>query len=215
MNPEELGPLFQHPASSPSSGLFDVAVIGIAVAAGAIALVGLVRGRLAPAAASAGLLLLPAFAYGLGNVLMMQRGQRVDFCASCHQPMGPVVASVYGRNDSLAALHFQSGAASSTRGCYSCHSGYGLYGNLEAKIAGVKHMLNTATGRYELPVRMRGPFDIASCLNCHAESPRFRSQEAHHDPDLQRMLMAREVGCSGACHPPAHPEDALQGVGPR
>ena len=69
------------------------------------------------------------------------------------------------------------------------------------------------TGRYELPLQIRGSYNIDACLACHAESGRFRAVVAHQLPDIQRALLAREMGCTGACHPAAHPPEALTGGG--
>ncbi len=72
-------------------------------------------------------------------------------------------------------------------------------------------MVHTVTGRYELPLKMWKPFNINACLACHAESTRFRAVEAHRIPDIQKALVAREMGCTGVCHPAAHPAEALSG----
>ena len=62
-------------------------------------------------------------------------------------------------------------------------------------------------------IKLNGTFDIDSCLGCHAFAPSFRAVEAHQDPDLQKQLLSREMGCTGICHPAAHPEAALTGGG--
>jgi hypothetical protein len=81
-------------------------------------------------------------------------------------------------------------------------------------MAGVMHMIRTVTGRYELPLKTHGPFDIDSCLGCHAHAPAFRAVEAHQEPDLQKQLLSGELSCTGLCHPAAHPESALKGPAP-
>ena len=78
-------------------------------------------------------------------------------------------------------------------------------------MAGVMHMVRTVTGRYTLPLAVHGPFDIDSCLGCHAHAASFRAVEAHQDADLQKALLSRELSCTGTCHPAAHPESALTG----
>jgi len=62
-----------------------------------------------------------------------------------------------------------------------------------------------------LPRELNGPFDIASCLGCHAGAASFRDVEAHQDPDVQQALLSHTMACTGACHPAAHPEEALTG----
>ncbi|MCG8433630.1 MAG: hypothetical protein MJA83_06340, partial [Gammaproteobacteria bacterium] len=74
-------------------------------------------------------------------------------------------------------------------------------------------MVRTVTGNYSFPLVHNGPFDIDSCLACHAESPRFREVEAHRDMAIQQALLAHEMTCAGTCHLPAHPADSLNGAG--
>src|SRR5262249_62138001 len=95
--------------------------------------------------------------------------------------------------------------------CHTCHSGCGIWGTFGAKRAGVMHMVRSLTGRYALPIELEGTFDINSCLGCHAGAASFRAVTAHQDPDLQAALLSRTMSCTGACHPAAHPEDALTG----
>ncbi len=206
---EELGPLFVHPAAP---GLLWIVAALFALPAVAIALVGLLRGRLPPVAALAGLVLLPIFAFLLGNLVLMERSKGVEFCGSCHATMSPLVASLSEENGSLAAIHYMNGSVSHSEGCYSCHSGYGIWGDAGAKMAGVQHMLHTVTGNYEFPLTHYGAFDIDSCLVCHAETQAFRAVESHRNPDIQSLLVSREMACTGACHPAAHPPEALNGA---
>lgn len=209
MGAEELGPLFVHP--SQPGWLWVVAVLAVMPAIG-LALLGLIRGRISAAAATAGLVQLPIFAFLLSGLVLMERSKGVEFCSSCHTTMGPIVESVSSGDDSLASIHFTAGTVSHSQGCYACHSGYGIWGGFGAKIAGMEHMLNTLTGRHEFPLELRGAFDIDSCLDCHAENAKFRGEALHRDPDIQAALLAREIGCTGACHAAAHPPEALNGT---
>ena len=209
MAPEQLGPLFIHPQETHYLWLvvmlFSLATIGLA-------LVALVRGSLPVALASPGLLLLPLFAYVLGDLFLLEESKREEFCGSCHETMGPVVEAMHDDEASLAALHFRRGAVPHHDACYVCHSGYGIWGTAQAKRAGLVHMIHTVTGNYEFPLQHAGRFDIDACLACHAEALPFRAVEAHRDPDIQNALLNRELGCTGACHPTAHPPEALMGA---
>src|SRR5262249_2287382 len=150
----------------------NILPILVAVPAATILLVGLVRGRLPPAVGASGVLLSVA-AYGLGRLLILEESKGVRFCGSGHL-VTPLAQSLL-RDDgtALAAIHYVRGAVSTETACYVCHSGYGIWGTVDAKKAGVMHMLRTVTGRYELPIKLNGPFDIDSCLGCHAHAPRF------------------------------------------
>jgi len=178
----------------------------------AILLWGLVRGRLSPPLAMAGLI-LPTVAYALGALMVLEESKSVQFCGSCHV-MVPIAQHLTTPDDtSLAAIHYQRGLVPTAEACYTCHSGYGIWGTFDAKKAGVMHMLRTLTGRYELPLAINGTFDITSCLGCHAGAASFRAVEAHQAPDLQAALLDHSMSCTGMCHPAAHPEEALKGGG--
>jgi cytochrome c nitrite reductase small subunit len=203
-------PLFSWPPPHRGLDWLQILTIVAAVPAAAILLVGLVRGRLMPAAATAGIVFLPVAAYALGALLVMEDSKTVSFCGSCHI-MTPIVASLNADGDSLAAIHYRSGRVSHDAACFVCHSGYGIWGTVDAKMAGVRHMLRTVTRTYVFPIEHHGPFDIDSCLNCHARAATFRAVAEHQDPDTQQALFKREMSCTGVCHPAAHPEDALKG----
>lgn len=182
----------------------------MAVPAAAILIWGLVRGRLSPPLAMAGLI-LPGVAYGLGVLMVLEESKSVQFCGSCHV-MVPVEQHLTAPDDtSLAAIHYQRGRVPTAEACYTCHSGYGIWGTFDAKKAGVMHMVRALTKTYELPLKLNGTFDITSCLGCHAGAPAFRAVEAHQAPDLQAALLDRSMSCTGMCHPAAHPEEALHG----
>jgi cytochrome c nitrite reductase small subunit len=205
---ESLGPLFVPPSDPHYLGWLVAAVVLVAAA---VAAVGLVRGRLR-AAGAWGLVALPVFAYVLGTLFVMQESKRVEFCGSCHEVMSPVVESISTDAETLAGMHWSRGAVSHGEACYTCHSGYGIWGEANAKRAGLRHMWHTLTGHFEFPLKTAGPFDVQSCLGCHAGSDAFRAAEDHQDLELQKALLSGEIGCTGECHEPAHPESALNGV---
>jgi cytochrome c nitrite reductase small subunit len=205
----DLGPLFARPADP-----HYLWILGAALAAGCLfaALVGIVRGRASLAGAAVGLIALPAFSYVIGGLFVMEESKRVEFCGSCHETMSPIVAALATDTESLSSIHWRAGAVAHSDACYQCHSGYGIWGAVGAKRAGMTHMLHTITGGYEFPLEKKGTFDVKSCLGCHAESDKFRAAEDHQDRELQAALLSGELGCTGDCHPAAHPDSALNGV---
>ena len=212
MSAAPTGALFVSPPVEPAVDWLRALPVLVALPAVAILLWGLVRGRLPPAVAVAALV-LPAAAYGLGMLMVMEKSKDVHFCGSCHV-MTPIAESLHATDGtSLAAIHYTRGLVPTAEACYTCHSGYGIWGTFSAKKAGVVHMLRAATGRYILPIELNGTFDINSCLGCHAGAASFRAVTAHQDPDLQTALLNHTMSCTGACHPAAHPEAALTGGG--
>jgi hypothetical protein len=208
-----LGPLFVRPDDPHYLWLAGAAV---AVLCLVVAAIGLVRGRLPIAWGAIGLVAAPVFAYTIGYLFVLEESKQVEFCGSCHETMAPVVAAIARPetedDETLSGLHWRRGAVDHRTACYQCHSGYGIWGAVGAKRAGMTHMLHTITGGYEFPLETRGPFDVGSCLGCHAEAEPFRAAEDHLDAELQEALLSGEMGCTGDCHPQAHPDDALLGA---
>ena len=214
MNGEALGPLFVPPADV---HWFWVVVLLPTLPAIVLLAIALVRGRfpgrrLFGGGVAAAAWLLSLFAYGFGAIHLTEEAKRVEFCGSCHATMPPLVDSLSSDEESLAAIHYQRGAVSRVEACYTCHSGYGIWGTVAAKESGLGHMWRTLTRNYEFPLEHKGPFDIDSCQNCHAGTKAFRDAEEHRDPELAQAMVDREIGCTGDCHPAAHPESALNGT---
>jgi hypothetical protein len=206
---EDLGPLFQ-PPSDPDH--FWILVVLLAAPAIASCLYVLVRGQLPLLLSATMLLLVPAFAYVLGDLHMLEGSKKTEFCGSCHETMSPLLTSMQVDDSTLAGWHFRRGAVNHETACYECHSGYGIWGTASAKLAGVNHMIKTVTGNYEFPLEKHGTFDIDSCRGCHAAAVPFRAVDSHRDPDLQQLLLSGEMSCAGTCHPAAHPDEALMGA---
>lgn len=208
MEDADLGPLFQLPQDPHTLGWIGATV---ALAAIAVLAAGLVRGRL-PVRWLGPALGLPLAAYGVGCLFLLEESKSVAFCGSCHETMGPIVRALDEDDGTLSSSHWRRGAVSQRDACYQCHSGYGIWGQVDAKRAGVMHMVRTVTGGYELPIRARR-FDNASCLGCHGRAIPFREIEEHRDPEIQAELLSGAASCAGGCHEAGHPERALWGSG--
>src|SRR5262249_21660881 len=107
--------------------------------------------------------------------------------------------------------HYQSGAVRGDTACYTCHSGYGLSGDIAAKTAGLGHMWHELWGSYDYPLALNKPFDIDSCLECHRHAPKFQAVPFHTHPDRQKALTPRKRRSTGACPPSRPPAEALNG----
>lgn len=206
---EQLGPLFIAPHEPDRIG---PAIALVALCVVAVGTVALLRGRLPDLFSFAAMLLVPLFAYAVGDMHLLEASKKVEFCGSCHETMSPIVEAMRSDTEYLSSFHYRRGAVPHETACYRCHGGYGLMGDTRAKIGGLRHMLLTVTGDYDFPLQKVGTFDINSCRDCHAQAAPFREQEAHRDPELQKSLLGGEIGCVGVCHPDPHPPEALEGA---
>jgi cytochrome c nitrite reductase small subunit len=148
-----------------------------------------------------GVVVLPGLALSLGTSTAIDDAKRPEFCGSCHV-MRPFINDLRSPDSTtLAAVHYQNRFILEDQ-CYTCHTDYGFFGPVRAKLTGMRHLWNYETGRYTLPIRIRGPYRIANCLHCHGNSKVY--QEKHED--VRAQIAAGDAGCLD-CHLPAHPED--------
>jgi nitrate/TMAO reductase-like tetraheme cytochrome c subunit len=182
-------------------------VVMISLAVIVVALIRARRGRLTGPTGKAlllsGVVLLPSFSVGTGMLLVFERAERVEFCGSCHHAMGEFVAEMQNPDgSSLASVHFGNQYIPSHQ-CYQCHTSYGLFGTMQAKIHGVGQVLRYYTGSFEPPATMWQPYPNADCLKCHARSRTWLAEPAHGDAEMRAGLFADEVSCM-ECHEPGH-----------
>jgi len=145
--------------------------------------------------------LVPGLALALGFGMSLEYMKRPQFCGSCHV-MLPFANDLRDpESGTLAAVHYQNRYILEHQ-CYTCHTDYGLFGPMRAKLAGVRHLVNYTIGNYTEPIRIREPFRNANCLHCHGEAKVFRTAHTDNLAELQ----SGDMSCLD-CHRPAHPEE--------
>jgi cytochrome c nitrite reductase small subunit len=150
---------------------------------------------------------VPLISLSLGTVLVFEKAEKVEFCASCHRAMQPYVDDMRNAgSQSLAAIHYKNSYISSNQ-CYTCHTSYGIFGTVEAKLSGLHDVYTYYSGRFHLPIRMRESYPNADCLKCHAGSVKW---PAIHS-DFKDALFKGEMACLD-CHRDTHPAHTLAGV---
>lgn len=155
---------------------------------------------------AAGIVLVPLMATGLGTLLVFDRAEKVEFCASCHLTMQKFVDDMHDpKSESLAAVHFKNRYISDDQ-CYVCHTSYGMFGTVEAKEAGMIDVYKYFTKTYPAIISMREPYPNHDCLKCHADSAKWMKEDVHMA--VRDDLFADKtkcLDCHGADHP-AHPD---------
>ncbi len=157
-----------------------------------------------------GLLVVPAFALLGATGSMFEEMKAVESCNSCHVMNAFVDDMRDPQSATLAARHFASGAIP-TKQCYSCHTGYGIFGTMESKRDGFRHWLLYVTGTWKEPITFKGSYPNANCVDCHSAMPEFRAVASHQA--LREPLARDEMGCftcHGLPHPPRPSREALR-----
>jgi len=148
-----------------------------------------------------GIAVLPLPAVLLAGVVGVEHSKGVAFCSSCH-PMDPFVDDMRDPDSELmAAVHYKNRFIQREH-CYTCHTDYGIFGTIEAKLAGLGHIYKDATGSWENPIALNRPYRFRICLNCHAGARRFENEEDHED--VIEEVVDGESECT-ECHETAHP----------
>ncbi|MFY9549560.1 MAG: NapC/NirT family cytochrome c [Thermoanaerobaculia bacterium] len=145
------------------------------------------------------ILVIPVFVVFLATAHGMQESMTVDACGSCHVMDGHVRDLRDPGSDSLAAVHYKNRYIQENH-CYTCHSDYGMYGTLRAKLDGLGHVWHNSRGDYPRPIRIAHPYSNLRCLSCHGNAQNFL---AKHEKDEIPKLLAGQDSCLD-CHGPAH-----------
>ncbi len=152
----------------------------------------------------AGAVVLPSVSTMFGTLLVFERAERVEFCGSCHKAMQAYVNDMENpSSESLAAIHYRNRYVPRNQ-CYTCHTSFGLFGTVQAKIAGIIDVHKYYTGSFRQQIQMREPYRNDDCLKCHAGAARWSLNHA----GSRDSILAGEATCLG-CHGKAHPAHTL------
>jgi NapC/NirT cytochrome c family, N-terminal region len=146
-----------------------------------------------------GILVIPIVVSVFATAHGMEQSMKTEACGSCHVMESHLSDLRDPNSDSLAATHYKNRYIQENH-CYTCHSDYGMYGTISAKLAGLGHSWRNLTGRYEVPIKIRVPYSNLRCLTCHGGARTFL---AKHDKDQISNLMSGKDSCLD-CHGPAH-----------
>jgi nitrate/TMAO reductase-like tetraheme cytochrome c subunit len=158
------------------------------------------------------LVVLPFAAGFAGLAEHMERSKRVEFCLSCH-PMQDYGRSLHVDDLShIAANHFLNGRIPKETACFACHTSYTLYGDYQAKLSGMRHVMIQYFGTVPKPedIKLRTPYNNRECLHCHEGSRSFEEGATHHAEDgrLQAIkdnkVSCMTQDCHGTVHDVAH-----------
>jgi hypothetical protein len=162
------------------------------------------RGRLAGFRARLllfiGVCCVPFPAVLMSAAVGLEQSKAVAFCESCHLMGAFVVDMKDADSRSLSALHFRNRYIQDEH-CYSCHTDYGLFGTLEAKVGGMAHVWSEFSGAGSGAVRPKTNYRFTICLNCHGQSAKFVQQKEH--AGVVNKVMSGQSACT-ECHSRSH-----------
>ncbi len=138
----------------------------------------------------------------LSTAVGLEQAKAIAFCNSCHS-MGTFVKDMQDpTSQMLAAAHFKNRYIQENH-CYACHTDYGLFGTMQAKVGGLGPIWPEATGPYAVPVKLKTAYRYTICLNCHGQSQKFLGETAHAGIVSQTLRGESTCAdCHGLSHPP-------------
>ena len=155
-----------------------------------------------------GIAVLPVMVTYLGYQHGFESAKTVRSCGACHV-MTPYLGDLQDMgSQSLAAVHYKNRYIQEHH-CYTCHSDYGMMGDVRAKLAGVRHVTHYVARSYVLPLKIAHPYPNLRCLGCHGESQKFLTSDAH-PRDVLPQLIGGQLSCLD-CHGPAHSPKKVAG----
>lgn len=150
------------------------------------------------------LVVLPAMIVFLGYSYGIESSKSITACGSCHV-MAPYLADLQDpASEGLAAVHYKNRYIQEHH-CYTCHTDYGMFGTIQAKMEGTGHVRRHLTGDYTLPLKIAHPYPNSRCLACHGASQKFLKSEGHPKEDMPKLLSGENscIDCHGPAHTPA------------
>ena len=156
------------------------------------------------------LFLLPLLA-GYGGVSAhLDHSKKTEFCLSCH------VMEKYGKSlliddrSHVPAVHFQNNLVPREAACYTCHTDYTLYGGINSKLRGLRHLYVQYLGTLPEQIKLYSPYNNRECLYCHGSARSFEESATHNlDSETMVLIRSNQLSCTG-CHDLAHDVDSLE-----
>lgn len=179
-------------------GLAAAAVLCVVLYVGTDSLVGVRWGRIT---LLAGIAVLPLGTTGVSMVKGVEASSQTTFCLSCHE-MESYGKTLFADNPkALAAVHYQNRLINRDQTCFSCHTDYALFGDVKAKLNGLRHVwVHYVRGAPER-IALYKPYPNHNCLHCHDDARRFLAASIH--APLMTELRAERRSCL-SCHNVAH-----------
>jgi cytochrome c-type protein NapC len=176
------------------AGLVVVAL----AASGARALTGHTVGRVA---LLVGLVALPILLTA-GNISYgVAESSTTKFCLSCHEMQRHGKSMFVDDRQALAAVHYQNRLVDRETVCYSCHKDYAMFGDVTAKLNGLRHVWAHYVKGVPEKIELYKPYPNSNCLHCHDDARRFIENPVHRP--VFDALHAGTTSCL-SCHRIAH-----------
>lgn len=193
----------------PTEAFVTVVLVTIALIALVVLRPSLVQARGGRVLAFFSLFVLPLAVTGLGVAAQVEHSKSTEFCLSCH------VMEPYGRSlrvddaSYVPAQHFQNNRVPRDMACFTCHTNYTMFGDVKAKLRGLRHVYVNYIGTIPKQIKLYDPYSNRECLHCHAGARSFEESDLHKE--IRADLTANKTSCL-ECHDTIHNAHGLAGL---
>ncbi|MCG5052776.1 MAG: NapC/NirT family cytochrome c [Myxococcales bacterium] len=155
----------------------------------------------------AGGVILPVMVTTGSVAVGINESSRTRFCLDCHEMQDHGKSLFVDNPRALAAVHYQNRLIDRDRVCYDCHKDYALFGDVHAKLNGLRHVWVHYFGTVPKTFALYQPYPNSNCLHCHEDSRHFVESEPHQP--VMKPILSNEMSCL-RCHNVAHDMDAVR-----
>jgi cytochrome c-type protein NapC len=137
-----------------------------------------------------------------GNISYgLRESSTTRFCLSCHEMQRHGKSMFVDNRQALAAVHYQNRLVDRGSACYSCHKDYAMFGDVTAKLNGLRHVYAHYVAGVPQKLALYKPYPNSNCLHCHDDARRFGENPVHRP--VMSALYAGTTSCL-SCHRIAH-----------
>ena len=145
--------------------------------------------------------ILPIVATVLGTSIHLEHSTSTQFCLSCHVMQAHGESLYIDDPKYVPAAHFQNNRIPKDHACFTCHTDYTMFGDVNAKLRGLKHLYVYYFKPTPTKLALYEPFKNRECLHCHANGRSFEESSPHKE--MKEQLTANEMSCL-TCHTKIH-----------
>lgn len=135
------------------------------------------------------------FSYGI------HRSSTTQFCLSCHEMQRHGESLFVDDRHALAAVHYQNRLVDRESICFSCHTDYAMFGDVKAKLNGLRHVWVHYFRPAPQKIELYEPYPNHNCLHCHDDARPFLEAPTHRP--VMDALYANTTSCL-TCHRVVH-----------
>ncbi|MCA9711504.1 MAG: NapC/NirT family cytochrome c [Myxococcales bacterium] len=154
-----------------------------------------------------GVLCLPLVAMLAGVTHAYHESSTTRFCLSCHEMQGHGKSMFVDDPQVLPAVHYQSRLVDRDRACFECHTNYAMFGDLRAKVDGLRHVWVHYMEEPPAKLELYEPYPNTNCLHCHEDARSFAEAVPHRDQ--LDALYRGERSCL-ECHEQGHARELVE-----